>query len=116
MASSAVKHERIDGAGRLIAQAQDALGDLARELDDVEGVTGLRVDLGISPTARTLDVWFDNVFTDLSVRSSIKDSLARVETASVAVRDAMQGLLVRSVALDARIAELAARRDTLMTG
>ncbi len=116
MVSSAVKHERIDGAGRLIAQAQDALVDLARELDDVDGVTGLRADLGISPTARTFDVWFDNVFSDLSVRSSIKDSLARVETASVAVRDAMQRLLVRSVALDARITELTARRDALLTG
>ena len=116
MVSSAIKHERIDGAGRLIAQAQDALVDLARELDDVEGVTGLRADLGISPTARTFDVWFDNVFSDLSVRSSIKDSLSRVESASAAVRDAMLRLLVRSAALDERIAELRARRDALLTG
>jgi hypothetical protein len=114
--SSALKHERIDGAGRLVAQAQEALVDLARELDDVKGLTGLQADLGISPTARTFDVWFDNVFSDLSVRSSIKESLARVETASETVRDAMQRLLVRSVALDARIEELTARRDALLTG
>ena len=116
MVSSALKHERIDGAGRLIAQAQDALVDLARELHDVQGVTGLRADLGISPTARTFDVWFDNVFSDLSVRSSIKDSVARVEAASVAVREALQGLLVRSTALDERVADLVARRDALLTG
>lgn len=116
LVSSAMKHERIDGAGRRIAQAQDALVDLARELADVESVTGLRADLGISPTARTFDVWFDNVFSDLSVRSSIKDSVERVETAVVAVREAMQRLLVRSAALDERIAELRARRDALLTG
>jgi hypothetical protein len=116
MVSSALKHERIDGAGRLIAQAQDALLDLAREIEDLEGVAGLRADLGISPTARTFDVWFDNVFSDLSVRSSIKDSVARVEEASVAVREAMQRLLVRSTALDERIADLRTRRDALLTG
>ena len=71
-----MKHDRIDAAGRLIAAAQDALVDLARELADVESVAGLRADLGISPTARTFDVWFDNLFSDLSVRSSIKDSQA----------------------------------------
>ncbi len=99
-----------------IAEAQDALVDLARELADVTSVAGLRADLGISPTTRTFDVWFDNVFSDLSVRSSIKDSQARVEAAAVSVREAMQGLLVRSAALDERMAELRARRDALLTG
>lgn len=56
LVSSAMKHDRIDGAGQRIAQAQDALVDLARGLADVESVTGLRADLGISPTARTFDV------------------------------------------------------------
>ena len=114
MVSSSIKHGRIDGAGRRIAEAQDALVDLARELADVESVTGLRADLGISPTTRTFDVWFDNVFSDLSVRSSIKDSQARVEAAAASVREAMQRLMVRSAALDQRIAELRARRDALL--
>lgn len=49
------------------------------------------------------------------MRSSIKDSLERVEVAAVAVREAMQRLLVRSVALDERIADLRGRRDALLT-
>ncbi|HYN65515.1 MAG TPA: hypothetical protein VES93_01420 [Ornithinibacter sp.] len=116
LVSSSIKHGRIDGAGRRIAQAQDALVDLARELADVASVANLRADLGISPTTRTFDVWFDNVFSDLSVRSSIKDSQARVEAAADAVREAMQGLLVRSAALDERVVELRARRDALLAG
>ena len=115
LVSSAIKHERLDGAARRIVQAQDALVDLARELADVESVTDLRADLGISPTARAFDVWFDNLFSDLSVRSSIKDSLERVEGASASVRETMLRLLVRSAALDERIAELSARRDALLT-
>ena len=116
LVSSAVKHERIDGAGRRIAEAQDALVDLARELAGHEDVTGLRADLGISPTARAFDVWFDNVVSDLSVRASIRNGAARVDAAANAVREAMQRLLVRSAALDERVAELRARRDALLTG
>ncbi len=116
LVSSSMKHDRIDAAGRLIAAAQDALVDLARELADVESVAGLRADLGISPTARTFDVWFDNVFSDLSVRSSIKDSQVRVDAAVTSVREAMQRMTVRSVALDQRVVDLTARRDALLGG
>ena len=115
MISSMVKHDRIDAAGRSIAAAQDALVDLARELADVERVTGLRADLGISPTARTFDVWFDNVVSDLSVRSSIKDSVLRVDTAVASVREAMARLGLRGAALEQRLADLTARRDALLS-
>ena len=69
-------------------------------------MAGLRADLGISPTARTFDVWFDNVFSDLSVRSSIKDSQVRVDAAVTSVREAMQRMTLRSAALDQRVADL----------
>ena len=77
----------------------------------MQGVTGLRADLGISPTTRTFDVWFDNIFSDLSVRSSIKDSVLRVDTAVASVREAMARLGLRGAALDQRLADLTARRD-----
>ena len=48
----------------------------------MQDVAGLRADLGISPTTRTFDVWFDNLFSDLSVRSSIQDSSLRVDARS----------------------------------
>jgi hypothetical protein len=113
--SSAVKHDRIDVAGNRIAQAQVAMVDLARELTDVRDLTGLRADLGIAPMTRTFDVWFDNLFSDLSVRSSIKTSRARVDTASDAVREAMARLLLREAALAQRATELRARRDALLS-
>lgn len=113
--SSAVKHDRIDGAGRRIAEAQEALADLARELDDVQGVIGLQADLGISPTTRTFDIWFDNLFSDLSVRSSIKTSVDRVRTAAESVRAALQHLMERAADLEQRLAALRARRDELLS-
>jgi hypothetical protein len=112
--SSSIKHHRIDAAGSRIAAAQDALVDLARELSDVDGLTGLRADLGISPTTRTFDVWFDNIFSDLSVRSSIKDSTARVDASLASVREAMRTITVRAATLEQQAADLLRRRDALL--
>ena len=95
---------------------QEALVDLARELGDVQDVTGLRADLGISPTTRTFDVWFDNLFSDLSVRASIQDSALQVERASAAVHEAIRRMTLRGAALDQQLTELRARRDALLTG
>ena len=114
--SSSIKHDRIDAAGSRIAAAQDALVDLARELSDVDGLTGLRADLGISPTTRTFDVWFDNIFSDLSVRSSIKDSATRVDASLASVREAMRTISARAAALEQQAADLRGRRDALIGG
>ena len=114
--SSSIKHDRIDDAGRRIAQAQEALVDLARELGDVQDVAGLRADLGISPTTRTFDVWFDNLFSDLSVRSSIQDSATAGRAASRRRARGEPRMTLRGAALDQQLAELRARRDALLTG
>lgn len=113
--SSSLKHGRIDEAGRRIEQAQEALADFARELADVQQVSALRADLGITPTTRTFDVWFDNIFSDLSVRRSIKESIARVDRVGVSVRTALDATAVRAAELSAREAALLARRDAVLS-
>lgn len=114
MISSAVKHDRLDEAGRRVAQAQDALLDFARELADVGPAQALRADLGVTPTTRTVDIFFDNIFTDLSVRSRIKESLAAVGDARRQVGAAMDRLATTDADLRRREAELLARRDALL--
>ncbi|MEO7423036.1 MAG: hypothetical protein ABIU87_11645 [Ornithinibacter sp.] len=109
--SSSLKHGRIDEAGRRIEQAQAALADFAREIADVQQVSALRADLGITPMARTFDVWFDNIFSDLSVRRSIKESIVQVDRVSVSVRTASEVTAVRAAELSRREADLLARRD-----
>ena len=61
-------------------------------------------------------MWFDNIFSDLSVRSSIKDSQVRVDRAIAAVHEANRRMTVRSVALDQRGADLRGQRDALLGG
>ena len=61
-------------------------------------------------------MWFDNLFSDLSVRSSIRDSAPRVDPAVAAAHEAMTRMTLRGAALDQQLAELRARRDVLLSG
>jgi hypothetical protein len=113
MLSSMVKHDRLDEAGARIEAAQRALADFTRELGDVGSVQALSADLGISPMTRTVDVFFDNIFSDLSVRGQIKSSLDAVDAARVSVGRALDGLTARAADLHSRRADLLRRRDEL---
>ncbi|WP_377641668.1 hypothetical protein [Oryzobacter terrae] len=116
MVSSMVKHDRIDAAAGRIASAQRALADFSRELADVGPAHRISADLGITPMTRTLDVWFDNIFTDLSVRSRIKESSADVDAALTSVRAAVQALTARRADLRTHGADLRRERDALLGG
>ena len=112
--SSMVKHDRLDQAGRAIANAQHTLATFSRELSDVPQAQQLSVDLGISPTTRTLDIWFDNIFSDLAVRDQIKTSLRALSAASGAVDAAFNQLNARQSVLKRERADALHRRDQLI--
>lgn len=88
--ASMAKHNRLDRAAELVRAADAALAHLAVELGDV-GERGVG-ELGVEGMARTFDIWFDNVFSDLSVARHIRDSRDRVEAARAAV-DHVRGRL-----------------------
>ena len=91
--SSAIKHDRMDTAKAAIERAQTALARFGRELDDL-GLPGM-----VLPTTdgltRGIDIWFDNIFTDLTVRDRIWSSIRSVEEVLGQVHEAVQGLEVR---------------------
>jgi hypothetical protein len=60
-----------------------------RGLRDVGDVAGPRAHAGVSAGQRRTGVWFDDLVTDWSVRSRIKDQIAGVEQAAAAVREAL---------------------------
>ena len=55
-----------------------ALATVRRELADV-GVEGPLGGVGVPPLHRTLDVWFDNIISDLSTQGRIKGATGRVD-------------------------------------
>ncbi|MFE5342396.1 hypothetical protein ACFQ80_19380 [Isoptericola sp. NPDC056578] len=114
MLASMVKHDKMDRAAGLLREADAALRHLTVELGDLgeQGVGGVGVD-GLT---RTLDVWFDNIFTDWSVRNRIAEARDRVAGAGRAVHGVRQRLAERGAAADAELAALAARRESLLVG
>jgi hypothetical protein len=99
--SSMIKHDRIDDADRAMGQVDAALETVRRELADV-GVAPVG-GVGVDPLHRTLDVWFDNFFTDMGTQGRIKDAQGRLSGLSTALDRAEEELRRRSTAIEAEI-------------
>jgi len=103
MLSSAIKHDRLDEARGKLQLASAALDRFTRELDDLHlpGVRLARFD-GLT---RGVDILFDNIFTDLAVRSEIKRCRADVEDAIGRVEDVLSSLEARHRSLTGQVAD-----------
>lgn len=77
MFASMFKREKVDRAELSLRSVDLELADVRRELADVgiENVGGL----GIGRSERTLDVWFDNILTDLMTDSKLKRGQRRLD-------------------------------------
>lgn len=90
--SSLIKHDRIDQAESYMRTVDVALDRLRKELADVSMGSAAIGGVGVGDLTRTLDVWFDNFFSDLAVQSRLKDADHRLDMigeALVAVRRAL---------------------------
>ena len=73
-----VKYNRIDDAEELSVKLAGAAERMNKELKDVEQI--YEADLSyIDSGSRLLDIWFDNIFTDYSVRSNLKENVDKLE-------------------------------------
>ena len=75
--TSMLKHDRLDGADQAMRSVDLALEAVRKELADV-GVDAAVGGLGITPLHRTLDIWFDNLISDLGTQRRVKDAGQRV--------------------------------------
>jgi len=85
--SHMAKYSHIDEAEANFNVLSHNLRELKSELSDVQGLTvsGLTE---ISSGQRTIDFWFDNIFTDLSVRGQIRDNAEQVAQLITSIRNA----------------------------
>lgn len=79
MISTLIKHSRMNNAEKNISDAKWELQRFARELDDVEDVTG--VDFGIGDLATFADFFFDGMLADFYVQTKINNARAQVDEA-----------------------------------
>lgn len=102
--SSMIKHDRIDEAEAAMRAVDSALDRLRRELADI-GVDGAAVgDVGVSGLSRSLDVWFDNFFTDISVQGRLKDADQRLSDVGELLMSVSERLAERRGEVEARLA------------
>ncbi|WP_090855059.1 hypothetical protein [Nocardioides lianchengensis] len=102
MLSSAMKYERVEDAEELLRAADRALKRLSVELADVGLADTPR--LAVEGMTRTFDVWFDNIFTDWSIR----DRINRMHDDTL---DVMRLVVRIRLGLRARYEELVDRED-----
>ncbi|MEN6314931.1 MAG: hypothetical protein ABFD25_11865 [Clostridiaceae bacterium] len=86
--SHMAKYEHIDDAEEAFHRLSSQMDDLKRELSDInmQGTGGF---YGVDPTTRAVDFWFDNIFTDLNVRSRIRDDSEQLRS----VRNQISGII-----------------------
>lgn len=89
--SHMAKYDHVDSAQESFHRLRSQLLELQRELADVHELRSPQLS-EISSGQRTVDFWFDNIFTDLSVRSQIKDNAAQAEQVRQDI-DRVQSLL-----------------------
>ena len=77
MMSSLVKRGRMKESNQLMGKIEVALQKLQTEYGDIEMELPSKFNLDF--TSGVLDVWFDNIFTDLSVQSSLKERKTQLE-------------------------------------
>jgi hypothetical protein len=112
--ASSLKHSRLDDAARAAAQADRCLAVLRTELADV-GVAAPGTDVAVDGLTRFVDVWVDNIFTDMAVRNRIGQARQNLGRSVRLVTAVQQGLAARTTADRARIDEIArARHDLLL--
>ena len=95
--ASLMKHDRLDKATDDLRAAAASVERFSHELGDVH-LPGVSVPL-IDTFERGIDVWFDNIFTDLSIHGQIRDARAQLDAAAAAVDDSLTRLRALQVEL-----------------
>lgn len=67
--SSMAKHQKVDEAQKQFARVSNLLINFNKELEDIN-----MSSLNFSTSMKTFDIFFDNIFTDISVNSQISKS------------------------------------------
>jgi len=112
---SMVKHDRLDQAQQAASYAESRLAVLRSELADVGVGPEVAPSLSLDRTTRFVDIWFDNIVTDLAVGSRITKAKETVSSAGRAVNSVAQRLHDRRAALTTELDALDARREALLT-
>lgn len=96
------KHERLDTAQAMLRTLGPYMQDFAAELDDVVlDERDIPITVNVGEGTRTLDLLFDNIFTDFAVRRHIEGSQREMETLLDRIEPVLEGLMAIKAAKEA---------------
>ena len=75
--SSIAKHDKIDTARKELNKLGYSIGRLNMELSDIDMILAID-DITFDSSTYAFDIFFDNIFTDMSVQGKINDSLSKI--------------------------------------
>jgi hypothetical protein len=113
--SHIAKYEHIDNAQEDCNRLNSQLEDLQKELRDLNlsGIAGID---GIDSATRTIDFWFDNIFTDMSVRARISDDYDSVSSLRDKISSVIYKLGNDMEETRKKLAELDRKKKDLLVG
>ena len=113
--ASAVKHSRLDDAAAAAARADQCLAVLRTELADVGGLGLTAPQLAVDAGTRFVDVWLDNIFSDLAMAGRISQARQNVDRSLEVVGEVGSRLAQRAGQARGRLAAIDAERRDLLT-
>ena len=112
LVATMAKHDRLDSAQSSIRAAQRALSDFRTELADVGRMEVPSIQIG--EFATFADYFFDDIFSDWYVQSSIKKAQYGISEARMKLTAALRTLTAARQDLDERLAQLDRERENLL--
>lgn len=111
--SHMAKYEHIDNAEEDFNRLSSQMDDLRRELSDIS-ISGTPEFSGIDSTTRAVDFWFDNIFTDLNVRSRIREDSEQLRTLSSQVYGVIHKLESNKSAINRKLEDIELKKNELI--
>jgi len=110
------KYSHMDEAEEILHTLAAQLQELQEEMGDVHGMDAGNLDglQGISSGERMVDFWFDNIFTDWSVKSKIGNNADEVRQIMRNLQRIQSALETYLSELDASLARLQAEEEALL--
>jgi len=111
--SHIAKYDHIDSAEEAVNRLRFQMNSLRNELSDVN-ISAVMDFSGIDSTTRAIDFWFDNIFTDLSVRDKIREDRASLNTLRNQVQGIVRKLESNITMLNRQINDIESKKEELL--
>jgi hypothetical protein len=108
MIATAIEHRRLDEAQDAAAEADYHLAQLRTGLADLHGTMPTFPLLAISERTKLVDMWTDNIFTDMAVHDRITQAGQNVDHSLQAVQEVLEQLTSRAAQALARLTSIEA--------